>query len=146
MTNPFRGKGSKVTLDGESTSTIYKDSVNLYPILDGRNVLLTDHHVGKEGWYIVEAKNNQIIEGAKPKKLLTRRHPPNLSPDKKFFYYTVESEILRRLSLPEGRDERIPGTFPGLSFLFSISNDGKEIVYNDSRVNAKLVIIENLFK
>jgi eukaryotic-like serine/threonine-protein kinase len=146
ITNPFRGTGSIVTLDGKSTSITYKDSVNLWPILDGKNVLLFDIHIGKAGWYVAAAKNNQVIEGTKPKKLVTFRHPPNLSPDKKFLYYAVESEILRRISLPEGKDERIPGTFPGLSFLFSISSDGKEIVYNDSRLNAKLVIIENLFK
>ncbi len=146
VANPFDHTGSIVTLDGKSTSMAYKDSINLWPILDGKNVLLTDWHIGKEGWYIVAAKNNQVIVGANPKKLLTRNHPPNLSPDKKFFYYSAESEILRRISLPGGKDEQIPGTFPGLSFLFSISNDGKEIVYNDSRLNAKLVLIENLFK
>jgi len=144
--NPLRGTGSIVTLDGKSTSITYIDSVLVWPMLDGKNVLLVDLHIGKEGWYIVAAKNNQVIEGAKAKKLFTRRHPPNLSPDKKYFYYSVGDEILRRLSLPEGKDERIPGTFPGLSSLFSISSDGKEIVYNDSRLNAKLVLIENLFK
>lgn len=50
------------------------------------------------------------------------------------------------MSLPEGREERIPGTFPGLSTLFSISSDGREIVYSDSRVSAKLVLVENLFR
>jgi hypothetical protein len=133
-------------LDGKSTSITYKDSVNLWPILDGKNVLLLDRRIGKEGWYIVAAKNNQVIEGAKPKRILTLGYAPNLSPDKKNYYYTVGDEILRRISLPEGKDERIPGTFPGLSRLFSISSDGKEIVYNDSRLNAKLVLIENLFK
>jgi hypothetical protein len=146
ITNPYRGIGSIVTLDGKSTSMTYRDSVNLWPILDGRNVLLTDYHKGKEGWYIAAARNNRVIEEAKPKRLLTRLHPPNLSSDKKFFYYSLGNDILRRISLPEGKDEQIPGTFPGLSFLFSISSDGKEIVYSDSRLNAKLVIIENLFR
>ncbi len=146
ITNPFRGTGSMVTLDGKSESITYKDSVNLWPILNGKNVLLIDIHIGKEGWYIVAAKNNQVIEGAKPKRILNRGYAPNLSPDKKYFYYSVGDEILRRITLPEGKDERIPGTFLGLSRVFSISDDGKEIVYNDSRLNAKLVIIENLFR
>jgi Tol biopolymer transport system component/predicted Ser/Thr protein kinase len=146
ITNPGRGIGSIVILDGKSTSITHRDSVTLWPILDGKNVLLRDYHNGKEGWYIAAARNNQIIEEAKPRKLLTRPHPPNLSPDKRFFYYSVGNDILRRISLPEGKDEQIPGTFPGLSFLFSISSDGKEIVYNDSHLNAKLVIIENPFR
>ncbi len=146
IANPFRGTGSIVTFDGQSTSITYKDSVTLWPILDGKNVLLIDHHIGREGWYIVATKNNQVIEGAKRKRLLTRAYPPNLTPDRKFFYYSAERDILRRISLPEGKDERIQGTFPGLYRLFSISSDGKEIVYNDSRLNAKLVLIENLFK
>jgi hypothetical protein len=146
IANPFNRTGSIVTLDGKSITSVYKDSVSLWPILDGKNVLLSDSRIGKEGWYIVAAKNNQVIEGATPKKLLTLSHPPNLSPDKKFYYYSSESEILKRISLPEGKDEQIPGTFPGLSWMFSISSDGKEIVYNDSRLNAKLVLIENVFK
>ncbi len=146
LANPFNRTGSIVTLDGKSTSLAYKDSVALWPILDGKNVLLMDSRPGKEGWYIVAAKNNLVLEEAKPKKLLTRGCPPNLSPEKKFFYYSTGSEILRRISLPAGKDEQLPGTFPGLSVLFSISRDGKEIVYNDSRLNAKLVLIENVFK
>jgi hypothetical protein len=146
ITNHIRGTGSIVTLDGKSTSITYKDSVNLWPILDRKNVLLIDRHIGKEGWYVVAAKNNQVIEGAKPKRILPRGYAPNLSPDKKFFYYSRGDDVLRKISLADGKDERIPGTFPGLSVLFSISSDGKEIVYNDSRLNAKLVLIENLFK
>ena len=146
IANPFNHTGSIVSLIGKSTTMVYKDSINLWPILDGKHVLLTDGHIGKEGWYIVSAKNNQVIEGAKPKKLFTIIYPPNLSPDKRFFYYSEGNGILRRVSLPDGKDVPIPGTFPGLSILFSISYDGKEIVYNDSRLNAKLVLIENVFK
>ena len=146
IANPFIHTGSIVTLNGKSTSLAYKDSINLWPILDGKHVLLTDWHFGKEGWYIVAAENNQVLEGAKAKKLFTIGYPPNLSPDKKFFYYSEGNGILRRISLPDGKDERILDTFPGLSMAFSISYDGKEIVYNDGRLNAKLVLIENVFK
>jgi serine/threonine protein kinase len=146
VANPFNHTGSIATLNEKSTSLAYKDSINLWPILDGKYVLLTDWHVGREGWYIVAAKNNRVIEGAKTKKIFSVGYPPNLSPDKKFFYYSEGDGILRKLSLPEGKDERIPGTFPGLSVAFSINYDGKEIVYNNSRLNSKLVLIENLFK
>jgi Tol biopolymer transport system component/predicted Ser/Thr protein kinase len=146
ITNPSRGKGAIVTLDGRSKSIAYRDSINLWPILDGKNVLLIDMHMGQVGWYVAAAKNNQVIEGAKPRRILTRGYPPNLSPDRKFFYYSPELDLLWRISIPDGKDERIPGTFPGLFRLFSISSDGKEIVYNDSRLNSKLVIIENLFR
>jgi serine/threonine protein kinase len=146
ITNPYRGTGSIVTLDGRSTSIAYTDSSNLWPILDGKNVLLVDWHGGRAGWYVAAAKNNKVIEGSKPRRLLTRGYPPNISPDKKFFYYSLGDDILRRISLPDGKDEQMPETFPGLSLLFSISSDGKEIVYNDSRLNSKLVIIENLFR
>lgn len=143
---PSRNKGSTITLDGKSTTIAYKDSVTLWPILDGKNVLLIDSHIGKNGWYVVAAKNNQVIEGASPKKLIPILVPPNISPDKKFFYYVAESEILRRISLPEGKEEHIEGTFPGLSWMFALSSDGREIVYNNTRVNTKLVLIENLFR
>ncbi len=144
--HPARNSGSRVTLDGQSTSMAYKDSVCLFPILDGRNVLFTDSHIGKRGWYIVAAKDHQVLEGATPRRILSDVYPPNLSPDKNFFYYSTEDGMLRNLSLRDGKDEKIAGTFPGLSSLFSISSNGEEIVYNDSRLNAKLVLIENLFK
>ncbi len=146
IVNPFNQEGSMVTLDGNSISIAYEDSVKFWPILVEKNVLLGDSRRGKEGWYIIAAKDNHVMAGAKPKLLLKRGYPPNLSPDKKFLYYSEGNEILRRISLPQGKDEQIPGTFPGLSILFSISSDGKEIVYNDSRMNAKLVLIENVFK
>jgi serine/threonine protein kinase len=146
IANPFIHTGSIVSLTGKSTTMVYKDSINLWPILDGKHVLLTDGHFGNGGWYIVAAENNQVLEGAKAKKLFAIIYPPNLSPDRKFFYYSEGNGILRRVSLPDGKDERILGTFPGLSMAFSISYDGKEIVYSDSRSNAKLVLIENLFK
>jgi hypothetical protein len=52
------------------------------------------------------------------------------------------------MSLPEGRDERLPGSYPGLTpqSIIDVSRDGKEIIYVDTRINAKLVMIENLFK
>ncbi len=146
ITNPFGSTGSLVTLDGRSTPLVNKDSIIPFPILDGKNVLFRDLHVGKEGWYVVAATNNQVIKGAIPKQLFTQRYPPILSPDRKFFYFCAESDILQRISLPEGKVDRVPGTFPGLGILFSISSDGKEIVYNDTRVSAKLVLIENLFR
>ncbi len=144
--HPGKNKGSIFTLDGQSTSLDYKDSVCLFPILDGKSVLVTDSHVGKRGWYIVAAKDNRVLEGATPRRILTEFYPPNLSPDKKYFYYSSQDGILQRVSLRDGKDEKIAGTFPGLSSFFSISSNGEEIVYNDSRLNAKLVLIENLFK
>lgn len=90
IANPFRDKASIVALDGTSRSMAYQDSAILWPILDGRHVLLRDHHAGREGWYVVAARNNQVTEGAKPRKLFTRGHPPNLSPDGKYFYFCAD--------------------------------------------------------
>ncbi len=144
--NPVRNIGSIVGLDGTSTSITYADSVSLFPLLDGKHVLLYDTHVSRQGWYIVPARDNRVLDRAVPKKILPALLPPNLSPDKKFLYYATGNGTLRRISLPDGKDEKVAGTYPGLLILFSISRDGKEIVYNDSRLNAKLVLIDNVFK
>lgn len=48
------------------------------------------------------------------------------------------------MTLPDGKEERVRGTFPLLRGGFSISYDGKEIIYADEYPSGKLVMIENL--
>lgn len=144
--NPYTNSGSRVTLDETSTPVETRDSLSLWPMRDGKNVLLLDVRPGKAGWYVAPARGGRIPDGAVPRKLLSYIVPPTLSPDQKYFYYSLGDNLLRRVPLSDGNAEPLPGTFPGLFAMFSLSRDGKEIVYSDRRVNAKLVLIENVFK
>jgi hypothetical protein len=65
---------------------------------------------------------------------------------REFLYYVKNVGELRRITLPDGKEQRLPGTFPFLKSEFNVSYDGQEIVWVDHRKQGKLVMIENLFK
>ena len=69
-----------------------------------------------------------------------------IAPDKSVLVYRRENGEAGRIFLPVGRETRVPGTIPGRLTSFNVSTDGKEIVYVDSRLSAKLVMVENLLK
>ena len=50
------------------------------------------------------------------------------------------------MTLPAGADEKVRGSFPHLTVDggFSLSQDGKQFVYLDSKRVSKLVLINNL--
>ena len=50
------------------------------------------------------------------------------------------------MRLPDGKDERVKGTFPGLQDYFDVRSDGEEVVYQDYFYKRRFVLIENVFK
>ena len=62
------------------------------------------------------------------------------------FQQEAQAAQIWKTPFPEGKPEPIPATFPGIgpASAIDIRADGKEIVYIDSPVSAKLVIIEIL--
>jgi hypothetical protein len=72
--------------------------------------------------------------------------PSRLSSDEKFFYYVRGAGELWRYSFIDKRAELVSGNYPGIGSSFMLSNDGREIVYTDERLSAKLVMVENLFE
>ena len=51
-----------------------------------------------------------------------------------------------KILLPSGRREELKVKLPGLDVnsYFRVSSDGRRIVYNDSKRNGSLLMIENL--
>jgi hypothetical protein len=53
------------------------------------------------------------------------------------------------MSLPEGRRERLPAVFDGANpFLLQLqmSLDDRNVLFGKSRVDSRLVLVDNLFK
>jgi len=135
------------SVDGTAPKRLSQDSTFAVPIFGEKHVLLRDLHKGREGWYISPTEDRRAPTTGQPKKILGDGYPARLAPGRKFLFY-VRREVgeVWKISLPEGKQARLPGTFPFLKDDFSVSYDGQEIVYVDHRTQSKLVMIENLFK
>lgn len=74
----------------------------------------------------------------------------NLAPNGKSFVYAKSNGEVWRISLPDGKKQRLAVLAMKLTMLtsggFGVSYDGKETVYVEPRIRAKLVMIENPFK
>ncbi|MCX6132880.1 MAG: protein kinase [Ignavibacteriales bacterium] len=137
-----------MTIDGSGQPELLADSAFALKMQNGKYILSFDQHSGREGLWIAPVPGLKDAQLPTPKKLLKAGVSVTIEPSGRYIYYVKGVGEMRRMSLPDGRDERITGSFQGLTPQSSIdvSRDGKEIIYLDTRINAKLVMIENLFK
>jgi serine/threonine protein kinase/dipeptidyl aminopeptidase/acylaminoacyl peptidase len=143
-TKSYRG-----SIDRPDLVTIAEDSVIVAPVLDGKYVVVHDLHAARRGAWITTAQSYQS-SGVKEARQLFKEIMswPKVARDGKEVFY-VElggTRNLHRVSLPEGKDERIGWVFPGLGSDFSVRRDGKEIVYAEGYRKTRFVVIDNLFK
>ena len=122
------------------------DSTIAFPLPGGKDVFYRDLRRGREGRWVVEVNASFEPKGA-PRKILGTVEIV-ISPRLDFLVYQKPPGELFRMSLPSGKEERIPGSFPGFSFggAPSLNANTKEIIYAKVRSQGKLVMIENLFK
>jgi Tol biopolymer transport system component/predicted Ser/Thr protein kinase len=139
-----RTKSFLTSVDGTEFNQFYEDSTSARPILGGKYILFRDLHQGEGGWWLVSSVGLKGSPGAKPKKIHSGALRYFLAPDGKSLFYARSRTDLWRISLPDGKEEHLRGPFPSGFSSPSASYDGKEMVYVDSRVSAKLVMIENL--
>lgn len=143
LTRSYRG-----SIDRPDLVRIAEDSVRVLPILDGKYIYVYDNRVGRKGAWITAAQSYELY-GLKEAKLLVRapffgaiaRDGRDL-----IYFKPGGAHDLHRISLPDGKEERISWAFPGLGSVFSVRQDGKEIVYTELYRKTRFVIIENLFK
>jgi Tol biopolymer transport system component len=129
---------------------VYDDSTYAYFIQGGKYIVYRDLHIGKD------RKAQWIVDGtiSREEQRKTTRlipwHSPNinLSDDGKTIYGLRGIGEIWRMTLPDGKEKRIPADFPGVKnyWEFSPSWDGKEIIIVNTRYTSRFVIIENLFK
>ncbi len=124
----------------------FQDSTSAFPVSGGKYVCYRDLRRGREGRWVVEV-NASFEQKGTPRKILG---PVDalISPRADCLVYQKSPGELWSVSLPSGKEKKIPGSFPGFTFggNSSLNPDTKEIIYTKVRSQGKLVMIENLFK
>jgi Tol biopolymer transport system component len=137
----------KGSLDRPGLERFSEDSILAVPPLGEKYVAMFDWHQGHEGWSITTASLYKSSGIQKAKQICRGFYYGTFAQGgKEFFYWNNVARELHRVSLPDGKDERIKGTFPGLSIYFSVSDDGKQIVYTENYRKTRFLIIDNVFK
>ncbi len=160
-------------LDGNQREQFYEDSTFAIPILDRDYFLYQDFHRGKEGWWItgavshpgedaeslpLESYYGPLISdedvdslniapnpwSKRPLFVLSTRVRFVLGPDGKYLLYINSQGELWKVTLPQRQHERLSGSVPGRNSNLSMTKDGTMLIFVESYINAKLVLIENL--
>ena len=143
-TRSYRG-----SLDRPDLLEYAEDSVRLAPVLDGKYIAVNDLHAGSRGVWITTAQSYQSV-GLKGARQLVKgiAMRPVFARDGRDWFYTEprNERPLHRISLPEGKDDRVGRVFPGLRNDFDVRRDGKEIVYSEHYDKTRFVVIDSLFK
>jgi len=127
--------------------TVSADSTNEYPLPDGRHIAVSDSRKGREGWWLKTVETGQDTA---PKQILPSE----------YLFYSIPSVSLRyilfmqpngevwRISISQGKRERLPDVLKGINPQRNIqmSYDDKQLVFLKERLDARLVLIENVFK
>jgi serine/threonine protein kinase len=135
------------SIDNPNPRQFYVDSTRAYPIQGGEFVLFFDYHDGREGWWIDTSPASVNADHGTRKKVLG---PVNASiaPDGRFLIYRNSGGELEKVSLPDGKVQRLPIRIPATFIsegVGAISSDGKELAYIESVVNTKVWLVENPF-
>jgi Tol biopolymer transport system component/predicted Ser/Thr protein kinase len=137
-------KSFLASIGGSELKQFYEDSTAAIPILRRKYILFYDLHKAQEGWWLVSSAGSKATTDEKPKKIHSGALGYLLAPDGTSLFYFKTPTNIWRISFPDGKQEHLHGPFPSGLSSPSVSYDGKEMVYVDSRVSAKLVMIENL--
>lgn len=133
-------------LESETEKPLLVDSTSVMGYKEGRYVLFFDAHRGQDGIWILPAQEAEkgTIEGAK--KFLSTKDIllGNVSPDATFILFMQKRGELWKMSVPDGKKERMKSSLPEVGI--TINADGKGLLYVDFRLSSKLVLIENMYK
>jgi Tol biopolymer transport system component len=121
----------------------FRDSTKGIPVLGG-NYVVYNHTIYSRYPGIWLSPNPP---GATPPTLLMRSIAEyRFQPATGMLYYLTLQAEFRRMALPSLKDEKIPWTYPHLTINsdYSLSADGKSMVYLDSKRVKKMMLIDNL--
>jgi serine/threonine protein kinase len=132
---------------GGPGTRVYPDSTWGIPILQTHQRLYRDLRAGREGRWIV-ALDSSGRETGEPRRVRLLENVYTSGPPGSRFrvYRKPGGSELWRMWLPEGKEERIGSALPGMTYIFGVSADGKNILWLEFSGRAKLGLIENLFE
>lgn len=126
------------------------DSLLIYRYVLNKNyVVYWDLHKGHGGIWIAAVGPDYTIKG---KRINLSAIMGNIAVDFRItenalFYIEVLKEPLWEIKFPECKKMLIPWTFKGIGQMrWSVTNDGKEIYWDEIREQRKLILIKNPFK
>jgi Tol biopolymer transport system component len=137
-------KNLLVSIVDGTVKPFFIDTTSGVPILNGKYMFYRDGRFGANGRYIVPIDASYQPKGTARK--IMEPYPFYFTGKTDYLYFMPENGKLAKLTLPDGKVQKVPGTFPGFTGDFSVSNDGKEIIYSEAHAKGKLVMIENPFK
>ena len=132
---------------GSKPISVSADSTNEYPLPDGRHIAMSDSRKGREGWWI---KTKEATPGTAPVKILSSEYLPYsiTSASLRYILYLKPDGGVWRVSIPQGKHEKLPDILNGINPQRNIdmSFDDRQLVFTKGRLDARLVLIENVFK
>lgn len=146
----FRGSRTwLVDIFTKNERPFFEDSTSAFPVRGEKFICYSDFRPDKRGTWIVPI-NSQGEQSGEAKMIL----PPNessasyFSDGRSMNLLWDDRGTLWKVLYPSGRRERVPATLPGLTRASTVrvSYDDKEILYVQRRLDAKLVMVDNLFK
>jgi hypothetical protein len=125
---------------------VSEDSTMQFHLPDGSHLLVGDFRMGREGWWLTSTVAGQ---NAERKQILPSEMAYTAWPtfDFRHLLYRMPNQELWRISLPEGKRERLPALFDGRNPFYgqiSFSRDNKQALFIKGRYDSRLVLIENV--
>ncbi len=124
-----------------------QDSTLQFPLADGRYNLVFDSRPGTLGWWVVEKRHESASKGRV--QIVTGWGPAFPSPSLHYLLYRDADGKNWKISLPDGKRERLPEFLDNLSPWnadYTLSWDDKQIIYVEQQQDVKLVLAENVFE
>ncbi len=136
------------SLNSNAPIEVSEDSTYQFPLRNGRQIAVCDLRSGRDGWWIKTVDKGKIIA---TKQILSAEYSSNSFPGVglRNIIYKRENGEIWRVSLPDGRHEKLPSILNGINPYrgnIQVSFDDKHLVFLKERLDARLVLIENLFK
>ncbi|MCX6173918.1 MAG: protein kinase [Ignavibacteriales bacterium] len=136
------------SINSKEVQRFSEDSVTAYPVLNAKYVVINDYRTTRNGLWIT-SMNSYKLSGTKEARQIFKGTVDGLWFTNKEVYYRHHDSPpaeFHRISLPEGRDIPVSIKFPGLDSRFTLSGDGKTIIYSQFYSTTKFIVINNLFK
>jgi serine/threonine protein kinase len=126
---------------------VSEDSTWQLPLQSGKYVLIRDIRKGNGGWWLETSQNGRAVE---KKQILSSEYLWSAWPSVSFRYllYRQPNKEVWRISIPDLKREMLPEILRGINPYFGqiqLSFDDKQLIFLKSRLDSKLVLIENVF-
>jgi len=138
-----------LSVDGGPPEQFYQDSTTAIKLTSENAILYFDQRKATTGFWLLPA--GDATKSAKSKSQKVSDIPKGAtfkSFSSSYIYFTIHAGELWRQSFRTGRQEQLKGSFSSiiLQSPMAVGSDDKEFLSIVQQFNAKLVMIENIFK